>query len=109
MLRLRKVRILWLLVTMIVTPIIGLPWNTLGSTLVSQPSDDDDDDDGASDSERVAARDPWLSQGHSPRLPPPRQPPPRTSPKLFAVRQQPRLAIAQPITASRNAGVRLQI
>lgn len=109
MLRLRKVRILWLLLTMIVTPIIGLPWNTLGSSLVSQPSDDDDDGDGAGDSERVAASDPWLNHGRTPRIPPPRLPAARPSPRLFAARQLPLLALAHPITAPQNPGVRLQI
>ena len=40
MLLVRKVRMLWLLVVIVVTPVIALPWNILGKSIAQQQEDD---------------------------------------------------------------------
>jgi len=106
MLFLRKIRVLWLLVMIVVTPVIALPWNTIGKTIAQQQ---EDDDSGADDGEMAAASANCMQQGRSPRLPPPTLPIEQLQAPLFAVRlvEPPTLAVLK--SAPQSTRVRLQI
>lgn len=105
MLLLRKIRMLWLLVMIVVTPVIALPWNVLGKPIAQQQ---EDDDDGTDDGEKVAAYAPRHCHGRAPAPPQPRH---------FAARQLQRLVVASkaaprlasPHSAPQSTRVRLQI
>lgn len=105
MLRLRKIRILWLLVMIAVSPAIALPWNILGKSIAQQQEDDDDGND---DGEKVAAYAPRHCHGRAPAPPPPRhfagQKPQRLT---VAGRSARRLASLH--SAAQSTRVRLQI
>lgn len=105
MLLLRKIRMLWLLVMIVVTPVIALPWNILGKSIAQQQ---EDDDDGADDGEKVAACAPRQSHGRAPAPPPPRHCAERTTQRLVVVHKSaPRPA--SPHSAPQSTRVRLQI
>lgn len=108
MLLVRKVRMLWLLVVLVVTPVITLPWNILGKSIVQQQ--EEDDDDGGDDGEKVAACASVVHQGRSPRLASPRRhrdtrPPQR----LMASRKLPLRSVASACSDFQSTRVRLQI
>lgn len=107
MLLMRKIRLLWLFVMLIVTPVIALPWNILGKSIVQQQ---EDDDDGSDDGEKVASCASVLQQGRAPRLPGPRRPkvePPQQ--RLLASRKLPLRSVVSPGSDLQSTRVRLQI
>jgi hypothetical protein len=106
MLGLRTIRLLWLFVMLVITPVITLPWNTIGKTIAQQQEDDDSSSD---DGEVAAAGAAWLQQGRPPRLPPPSLPVARTLIPLFAVHLDRPQAPALPLSAPQSTRVRLQI
>lgn len=105
MLLLRKIRMLWLLVMIVVTPVIALPWNVLGKSIAQQQ---EDDDDGADDGEKVAACAPRPCHGRSPAPPPPPHCAERKPQRLLVAHQAaPRRASLH--SAPQSTRVRLQI
>lgn len=107
MLLVRRTRLLLLLVMIVVTPVIALPWSVLGKTIAQQQEDDDDDGDYG---EKVAACASWLQQGRTPRLPGPRRPAAERPPqRLIASRKLPLRSVASPCSDLQSTRVRLQI
>lgn len=104
MLRLRKIRILWLLVMIAVSPVMALPWGILGKSITQQQEDDDDGDD---DGEKVAAYAPRHWHGRAP-APPPRHFAGRQSQRLVVACQCAR-RLASLYSAPQSTRVRLQI
>ena len=109
MLLVRKVRMLWLLVMLVATPVITLPWNILGKTIAQQQQEEDDDDDGDS-GEKVAACKSLVYQGRSPRLATPQRPRDVRSPqRLLASRKLPLRSVTSLGNDLQSTRVRLQI
>ena len=105
MLLLRKIRMLWLLIMLAVTPVIALPWNMLGKPISQQQQDDDD---GTDDGEKVAAYAPRHSHGRAPSPPPPRHFADRP-PQRLVVACQSAQRLASLHRAPQSTRVRLQI
>ena len=104
---LRKIRLLWLLVMFVITPVITLPWNTIGKTIAQQQ--EDDDDAGADDGETTALCAPWQQHGRPPRLPPRQKAAELPSLQLLAAHHDRPLAPARPLSVAQSTRVRLQI
>lgn len=108
MLLVRKVRMLWLLVMLVATPVITLPWNILGKTIAQQQQQDDDDD--GDSGEKAAACKSLVYQGRSPRLATPQRPrdvrPPQ---RLLASRKLPLRSVTSLGNDFQSTRVRLQI
>ena len=104
MLVLRKTRLLWLFVMLVITPVITLPWNTIGKTIAQQA---EDDDAGVDDGEAMAKCAPGEHHGRAPRLPLARPPAKLLPPPQFAAHRP--LAPARPVSVSQSTRVRLQI
>jgi hypothetical protein len=105
---LRQVRLLWLLVTLVITPVIVLPWSAMGGKSIAK-QEEEDDDAGADDGEAIALYAPWSQHGRSPPLPLRRQTDSARPPRPFVVHHARPFAPAAPSSVPQSTRVRLQI
>ena len=103
---LRQIRLLWLFVMFVITPVITLPWNTIGKTIAQQQ---EDDDAGADDGEAMAKCAPGEHHGRAPRPPLLHLPAKLLPPPLFVAHKERPLAPRRPVAVSQSIRVRLQI